>query len=192
MAYFKLQQFTGIAPGVSPRLLNEQFGQTSQNINFESGSLVPLKEDSDFSSLVDTNRQSIYYYKKTDGSYVFLQWTQDNINVVDGPVPNDTANRLYWSGETYPKVGSEYIITNGGAPFPAGGYRLGVPAPSTPPTMAKSGTASSETPEPRAYVYTLVTGLGEEGPPSGLATASDGSTTLGRKGSPAWNKFAPA
>ena len=45
MAYFKRDKFSGIAPGVAPNLLAEQFGQIAENIDFESGSLVPIKKE---------------------------------------------------------------------------------------------------------------------------------------------------
>ena len=46
MTYFKLDRFSGIAPGVSPRLLAEQFGQIAEDIDFESGALKPITGDS--------------------------------------------------------------------------------------------------------------------------------------------------
>ena len=42
MAYFKRTRFSGIAPGVAPRLLAEQFGQKAENLDFESGRFVPI------------------------------------------------------------------------------------------------------------------------------------------------------
>ena len=57
MAYFKNIRFSGIAPGVAPRLLAEQFGQTAQNIDFESGRLVPTKQDTDTYTLQSGNRR---------------------------------------------------------------------------------------------------------------------------------------
>ena len=45
MTYFKLNRFFGTAPAVSPRLLNEQFGQTAENLDLESGRLVAIKDD---------------------------------------------------------------------------------------------------------------------------------------------------
>ena len=37
MTYFKINRFFGTAPAVSSRLLNEQFGQTAENLDLESG-----------------------------------------------------------------------------------------------------------------------------------------------------------
>ena len=174
MAYFKNTRFSGIAPGVAPRLISDQFGQTSQNIDFESGRLVPIKQDSDTYTLQNGSRRSIYYYRDTN----WLEWSEDGVDVVSGPIPNDTNERLYFTGDDYPRVGTVASMISGGSGYPAVSYRLGVPAPSAAPTIAKSGTASGdETPETRAYVYTLVTDLGEEGPPSLASTALDVTST---------------
>jgi len=45
MAYFQLKQFSGIAPALSPRLLNEKFAQTATNIRFVSGKLEAARDD---------------------------------------------------------------------------------------------------------------------------------------------------
>ena len=41
MTYFKNRTFKGIAPAVSPRLLNEEYGQEAENIGFTSGTITP-------------------------------------------------------------------------------------------------------------------------------------------------------
>ena len=45
MAYFKINRFKGIAPAVSPRLLAEGIGQTAENVDLESGRLVPINSN---------------------------------------------------------------------------------------------------------------------------------------------------
>ena len=65
MTYFKLDRFSGIAPGVSPRLLAEQFGQIAEDIDFESGALKPITGDSaSVHTLQSTTKNSIYYYRE--------------------------------------------------------------------------------------------------------------------------------
>lgn len=174
MTYFKNTRFSGIAPGVAPRLLAENFGQTSQNIDFESGRLVPINEDSDTYTLQNGARRSIYFYRDTN----WLEWSEDGVDVVPGPIPNDTNERLYFTGDDFPRVGTVSSMVTGSSGYPVVSYRLGVPAPSAAPTTSKSGTASdAETPETRAYVYTLVTDLGEEGPPSLASSTLDVTST---------------
>ena len=174
MTYFKRERFSGIAPGVAPRLLAEQFGQTAENIDFESGRLVPTKGNTDTYTLQNGARRSIYFYRDTN----WLEWSEDGVDVVPGPIPNDTNERLYFTGDDYPRVGTAASMIAGSSGYPSVAYRLGVPAPSAAPTLAKSGTAASEeTPETRAYVFTLVTDLGEEGPPSAASATLEVTST---------------
>ena len=174
MTYFKRERFSGIAPGVAPRLLAEQFGQTAENIDFESGRLVPTKGNTDTYTLQNGARRSIYFYRDTN----WLEWSEDGVDVVPGPIPNDTNDRLYFTGDDYPRVGTAASMIAGSSGYPSVAYRLGVPAPSAAPTLAKSGTAASEeTPETRAYVFTLVTDLGEEGPPSAASATLEVTST---------------
>ena len=163
MVYFKRDRFAGIAPGVSSRLLAEQFGQIAENLDFESGRLLATTEDVDAYTLQNTARRSIYYYRDTS----WLEWSEDNVSVVPGPIPGDTTDRLYFTGDDYPRVGAVSTLVSGSSGYPVNSYRLGVPAPSNAPTTTKSGTATTTaTPSDVSYVYTFVTATGEEGPPS--------------------------
>jgi hypothetical protein len=163
MVYYKRDRFAGIAPGVSSRLLAEQFGQIAENLDFESGRLLATTEDVDAYTLQNTARRSIYYYRDTS----WLEWSEDNVSVVPGPIPGDTTDRLYFTGDDYPRVGAVSTLVSGSSGYPVNSYRLGVPAPSNAPTTTKSGTAATtETPSDVSYVYTFVTATGEEGPPS--------------------------
>ena len=178
MAYFKRDRFSGTAPVVSPRLLAEQFGQIAENVDLESGRLVATKEDVDSYTLQNGARRSIYYYRDTS----WLEWSEDDVSVVTGPIPGDTLDRLYFTGDDYPRVGTVTTMVSGSSGFPVNSYRLGVPAPSAAPSTSKSGTADADaTPNDVSYVYTLVTAFGEEGPPSSpsaIATVTDGETVV--------------
>ena len=172
MAYFKRDRFSGIAPGVSPRLLAEQFAQTAQNLDFESGRLNPVTADSDTFTLANSIRRSIFFYRDTN----WLQWDDDDVFAVEGPIPADTLDRLYWTGEDYPRIGTATIIA--GSSYPQASYRLGVPAPANAPGTTKTGTADdTQTPDDVSYVYTFVTAFGEEGPPSPASTAFERTDT---------------
>ena len=163
MAYFKRDTFSGTAPGVAPRLLAEKFGQVAENVDFESGRLVAITEDSDTYTLQSGSRRSIYYYRDTS----WLEWSQDGVSVVPGPIPGDTTDRLYFTGQDYPRMGTVYTLVSGSNGYPANSYRLGVPAPGNAPGVTIAGTADDTlTPNDVSYVYTFVTAFGEEGPPS--------------------------
>tara|TARA_R100001198_G_scaffold92361_1_gene71563 strand:- start:332 stop:2083 length:1752 start_codon:yes stop_codon:yes gene_type:complete len=171
MTYYKLTRFSGIAPAVSSRLLGEQFAQTSQNIDFEAGRITPITEETTTATLTAGTRNSIYYYENS-GTNQWLQWDNDYIKAVEGPIPGDTLNRLYWSGETYPKMSHRQAITSGSAPFPTTAYRLGIPIPANL-SIALSGTADpNATPIDVAYVLTFVSNYGEEGPPSAVTATT--------------------
>lgn len=174
MAYFKRDRFSGIAPGVSSRLLADQFGQTAENIDFESGRLKPTTNDVDVFTLQSGLRRSIYYYRDTN----WLEWDQDGVKAVPGPIPGDTLARLYWTGQNYPRMGTVSTIVAGGSGYPANSYRLGVPAPANAPLTSKSGTPDpKQTPDDVSYVYTFVTAFGEEGPPSPATTPLERTDT---------------
>jgi hypothetical protein len=177
MAYFKRDRFSGTAPGVSPRLLAEQFGQVAQNVDLESGRIVAIKDDTDIYTLQNGSRRSIYYYRDTS----WLEWSEDGVSVVPGPIPGDTTDRLYFTGDDYPRMGTVATLVSGSSGYPVNSYRLGVPAPLNAPTVAVNGAADATlTPNDVSYVYTLVTAFGEEGPPSApssIVQLDDSQTT---------------
>ena len=173
MAYFKRDRFSGIAPGVSPRLLAEQFAQLAENIDFESGRLNPVTDESDTLTLANSTRRSIFFYRDTN----WLQWDEDDVSVVEGPIPADTLDRLYWTGQDYPRIGVASTIISGSS-YPQASFRLGVPAPANAPTTSKTGTPdATQTPDDVSYVYTFVTAFGEEGPPSLASTSFERTDT---------------
>ena len=146
MAYFKLIQFGGIAPQVSPRLLEDTLAQTASNVNLESQRLTPITDDTvtnpkaDVTTLSNSNRQSIYKYTDT-------QWLQfdDDVDVVPGPIAGDTNNTVYWTGQSFPRMGRSTNVI-GGTVYPNAFFRLGVAAPTAAPTVAvSSGTSINAT-----------------------------------------------
>lgn len=176
MAYFKRDRFSGIAPGVAPNLLADQFGQVAENIDFESGSIVPIRKESDtIYSFGTATHQSIYYYENSVQN-VWLGFDDALVSVVEGPIPGDTYERLYWTGDgAFPKMSVQTkIYGDGTAPFPESFWRLGVPAPDNTPSVSIANTLDDTvTPDDVSYVYTFVTEYGEEGPPSNPSTAQE-------------------
>lgn len=136
MAYFKLIQFGGIAPQVSPRLLEDTLAQTASNVNLESQRLTPITDDtvvnpkSSVTTLSNSDRLSIYKYTDTQ----WLQFDED-VDVVPGPIAGDTNNTVYWTGQSYPRMGRSTDVI-GGSVYPNSHFRLGVAAPTAAPTVA--------------------------------------------------------
>ena len=136
MAYFKLIQFGGIAPQVSPRLLEDTLAQTASNVNLESQRLTPITDDTvinpkaDVTTLSNSNRKSIYKYTDT-------QWLQfdDDVDVVPGPIAGDTNNTVYWTGQSFPRMGRSTNVI-GGTVYPNAFFRLGIEAPPNTPAVA--------------------------------------------------------
>lgn len=158
----KLARFSGIAPGVASRLLADQIAQVAQNLDFESGVLKPITGDTDVFTLQNSSRRSIYLYNSD-----WLEWAEEDVKATKGPIPNDAYDRLYFTGDDYPRVGTAVSMVAGSSGYPAASYRLGVPAPVSAPGVSQSGTPdASEVPNTVSYVYTFVTAYGEEGPPS--------------------------
>ena len=136
MAYIKVKQFGGTAPRIAPRLLRDELATVATDVNLESGRLVPIKDNSDTLTLSNSSRQSIFKY--TDSPERWLQFDED-VNVVRGPIPGDTNDTIYWSGQTFPKMGRSSDVI-GGSVYPNAAYRLGIPAPTTAPTVATVAT----------------------------------------------------
>lgn len=138
MAYIKLKTFGGLAPRTSPRLLRDELATVATDVNLESGRLVPVTDNSDTLTLSSTTEQSIFKY--TDSPERWLQFDED-VNVVRGPVPADNNDTIYWSGQSFPRMGRNTDVI-GGSVYPNAFYRLGIPAPTTAPTVAVGGGSS--------------------------------------------------
>ena len=69
MSYFQIKKFSGIAPALSNRLLNEQFAQDAQNVDFTSGKLKPVRTDVEVTSSTQSSShvviEGIYPYEYT-------------------------------------------------------------------------------------------------------------------------------
>ena len=182
MAYFKLNTFNGIAPLIEPRLLRNEVGVTCQNANLQSGNLRPLFNNTENNTLVGNNITSYYRYK-FGGTTYNLEFA-DDVDPVPGPIAYDAFDRLYWTGQTFPRMASSTQITTGGSgAFPRSSFRLGVEAPANAPSAATpTGTDDgTQIKYSTAYVYTFVTAFGEEGPPSdpsNVVTKVDGQSIV--------------
>jgi len=180
MVYFKRNKFAGIAPAVAPKLLADQFGQIAADVDLSSGKILGSKTNADTTFSMESDTRSVYRYEYGTSSVEYLQWEEDDISVAKGPIPDDSFERLYWTGEDFPRIGWRSTIIGAGDVHPSGSYRLGVPAPSSAPTTSVSGTGTEGlTAYEVSYRYTLVTADGREGPPSPasvIAEKTDGQT----------------
>jgi len=161
-----IDTFAGMVPRVSPRLLAQNQAQAARNTRLDSGDLVAWRAGVDTPGIVKAGPiQSIYLY---DGQYWF-HWLQV-VDVVRGPIPEDTTQRVYFTGLDKPRFTDNQLALAGESEaYPVNSYALGLPDPATPPGVSVGGTAEEDDPalvETRAYAYTYVSKYGEEGPPS--------------------------
>ena len=175
MAYFKLITFGGLAPQVSPRLLADTLAQTAEDVILDSGRLVPIRNNTDDYTLSATGQNSIYKYEFGGVEY-WLEWPDEGVDVVPGPIPGDATGRLYWTGESgsFARMANNTSILTGSGSYPRASFRLGIPAPTGTASTSVSGTDDgTQTKYSTSYVYTFVSSFGEEGPPSPASTVFD-------------------
>lgn len=180
MVYFKRNKFAGIAPAVAPKLLADQFGQIAADVDLSSGKILGSKTNANTTFSMESDTRSVYRYEYGTSSVEYLQWEEDDISVAKGPIPDDSFDRLYWTGEDFPRISNRATIIGETNVHPTGSYRLGVPAPTNTPTTSVSGSGTDTlTAYEVSYVYTLVTADGREGPPSPASNTTskiDGQT----------------
>lgn len=192
MTLLAIRTFNGLKPIAHPRLLSESEAQVAQNVRLISGALNPIKATTTLKSTTLATPATIFRYgnSATETNY-WLEFSSDT-DVIRSPIAGDQWERLYWSdGVNAPRYAPNSLIISG-SPYPGGSYLLGVPAPSSPPTLsAYTSPATGTVPEYRTYVFTYVTAYGEEGPPSAASTVTSinpaNSVTVSMSGAPAGN-----
>mgnify|MGYP003143353643 CR=1 FL=1 len=122
--------------------------------------------------------------KKTKSKQTSFLEFEESSEILRSPVGSDIFNRLYWTGDGFPRViGGDFISSSvAGDPlisyatWSANSYRLGIPTPEEAPLVKTnvSGALSNLTNVSEvlsvSYVYTYVSAFGEEGPPSPPST----------------------
>lgn len=111
--------------------------------------------------------QSIWRMNNGGADY-WLNWLTD-VDVAKSPIPGDTTQRIYWTGDGEPRE-SNFALATSGADLPTQWYVTGVVQPTPTPTTTHSGGTGAA--QSRAYLYTIVTTFGEEGMPSAAGTAT--------------------
>lgn len=171
MAVISLTKFSGVAPKMSPNKLPPELAQTANNVRLIAGTLDSWTQPlTVVSGLAAGAFSTIYRFGRdlaSDTQYWF-HWTVD-VDVVKGAIANDQTERTYF---THPTLGprltyNTLALTGGSGDYPWNSYPLGIPAPTVAPVASvQTEGSTSVTAESRVYVYTFVSALGEEGPPS--------------------------
>ncbi|OWT55279.1 hypothetical protein [Candidimonas nitroreducens] len=164
-------KFSGIRPRVDQRMLPDGNAQVADNVNTEHGGISPIEGTADILALAKTGVQTIYRFGQAlaSATQYWFCWTIA-VDVVKGPIANDTAEFTAWTGDGVPKYTRNDIGT-AGSDLPSASRPLAVPAPTMAPTLSAVGDppvgAGSET---REYIYTFKNEDRREGPPSLPAT----------------------
>jgi hypothetical protein len=174
----RIDNFSGIAPRWSARLLQQNQAQVAENAKLLSGELRGFCQPTvlyDFNPLeLGYNIARAFRLPASVGAPIpigdsdtWVGFPDPGVDFIRSPVLEDSFERYYWTGD-------DSLTPFGGAPayntrarIDAGdpAWILGIPTPvDAPIIVAPPGPASTS--ETRAYVYTFVSAYGEEGAPS--------------------------
>ncbi len=175
MAAIAIKNFDGMYPVINSRLLKDQAAQNAQNTKITGGSLRPFKGNTTVVAKRSAGTPvTIYRFgqNETVDTQYWFEFTAD-ANVCKGPIAADSVERTYYTVSGLEPRMTTSALVPGASVYPNAFYRLGIPPPVSTPALSISGTATAgTTPETRYYVYTFVSSLGEEGPPSQVASVS--------------------
>lgn len=193
MTSLKIENFAGVAPRYSPRLLPPNAAQTASNAKLLSGELRGLHETQllyDFNPLSPPHPIlrafrlpiSVAAPIPIGVSDSWIGFFDANVDFVRTPVLEDSFERYYWTGDSFRLSGVPQYSTrarinaNLSSPGSAPSYVLGVPTPVNSPTVTPPAGINLT----RAYLYTFVSAYGEEGPPClpTTATGTNGTWTI--------------
>ncbi len=184
MARINIYNFGGEMPRVDPKLLKDNYSTRAKNVELRRGQLAPVRGPLAISQSVSADTKSIYHFNKeaNDGDGFWFEFDKD-VDVVRGPIANDTELRTYFTGDGTPKYTDVTIATSGGGPYPSAVYDLGLPVPSALTAVGSVGELPEGGQEiSTSYVRTFVTSKGEEGPPcdtsNGVVRWDGGSVSL--------------
>jgi hypothetical protein len=177
----RISNFEGTIPKTSPKLLAENQAQIAENCELERGMIQPLRDlefefnvggqdviDSGSDKVTASGDQVIIAGAKTIYKLVdkWLNWKGEDVDVVKSFIP-DVTPRIYFTGDGVPKQTNYDMATEGPSyTWPTTSYRLGVPAPIVPLKVVREGEGNGIVQESISYVWTYVTGWGEESAPS--------------------------
>src|SRR5262245_25588997 len=168
MTAVRLEKFGGSIPAIDERLLPPENAVYTQNGYLQSGRLEPLSADIEIHQLDNPSARYAFRVPKGDpgidsvtDSY-WLEFLNPNTTVVRSPITQlADGGRYYWANGTSPPGYTTKVRLAAGDPP----LLLGIPRPSAAPVVVASGGVSTID-ETRAYVYTWVSSMGEEGMPS--------------------------
>jgi len=179
----RLENFSGIIPKISARLLPESNATTATSTELYSGELRGLKEPT-FIRSVGSSAKRAYTANVLDTTWKknWVTFDKDTVDFYRGPNVNDDYQRHYWTGEgeTPSVVEGQEIVDHTGDLTAATTYDWGIPNPTVTPTVAPPAyVANSDPVESRSYIFTYVNEWGEESAPSSPSDPKEGHANIG-------------
>ena len=188
MTAIRVENFSGIAPRWSARILQQNQAVQAQNAKLLSGELRGYCEPT---VLHDFNADELAYSVARafrlpasvaapipiGNSDQWIGFPDAGVDFVRTPVLEDSFERYYWTGDATltPFSGAPAYNTRARIDAASAAFILGIPAPTDAPAVsAPAGPAASS--ETRAYIYTFISAYGEEGAPSPPTLATGNST----------------
>lgn len=142
MTAIKITRFAGIAPKIAPEHLPDtqstglSFARDAENVKITSGDLMPFRNSISFGDYnlglpIGAVARTIFGIRDENSNLEFLAF--GNITQV---VVAEDSDRIYYSdGANPPKVTTTALALDGGKPYPAKSYNLGLPLPTTKPSI---------------------------------------------------------
>lgn len=157
MAAIIIKAFSGLKPIVTPQLLGVNEAQTASNVRLISGALAPLRGSTTLMASVLATPKTIFRYgnSATETNY-WLEFSQDT-DIMRSPIASDQYDRLYWTdGDNAPRYAPNSLILQAGSgAYPRASYLLGIPKPSTAPTVTAFTAPVSYNKVTREYALTF-------------------------------------
>ena len=152
MAIIKVDNFAGIAPRYSARLIPPNGATRADNAKLLSGELRGLHEAQvikDFNPLFPPNPIARAYRIpdiltsptpiKTTDSWIYFY--DPEVDFVRTPVANDSFERYYWTGDSYVLSGKPQYNTRARILANNPPYLLGIPTPVNAPVVTPPGVS---------------------------------------------------
>lgn len=175
MTIIKIDNFAGISPRTSNRLLPNNGAVRAENAKLISGELRGLRETQLLHDFGTTPTARAYRLPATVNAPIPIQssdfWVgfeDPNVDFVRTPVLQDSFERYYWTGDSHHHGGKPQYNTRARIQASQPSWVLGLPAPADAPGVASPGGQTFT----RSYVYTFVSAYGEESAPSPATIAS--------------------
>jgi len=173
----EIARFGGMAPLVDPTALSDQFAQLAKNVRFDRGVLSPaalrLVTTVDYPDVTLTGTGTTSVAKLFEDGTRFAFTQPAGSDAFPSPIaPVDTWGRVYFMSASGPSFTTSDQYVSSGLNISPVNYRLGVPAPVSPPSASVVIDSSSDPDSGEidnvdvAYIYTHVDHYGHEGAPS--------------------------